>query len=234
MAAYNDLRDFIRALEKHGELKRIGMEVDPYLEVTEIADRAVKAGIPALLFENPKGAKYPLLMNAFASMRRMEIALGVDNIDEIGERISGFLEMQKPESLLDKVKLLPKLGELARMFPKTVKSGPCKEVIQRDGFSLADYPILHCWPGDGGRFITLPMVFSKNPENGKRKLRHVSDAGVRCQNYRYALAETQAGCGALPPHGGRRQGNTDAGRSGARFRSRYHVFGDSAVAACYR
>ena len=168
MAAYNDLRDFIRALEKHGELKRIGIEVDPYLEVTEIADRAVKAGLPALLFENPKGAKYPLLMNAFAGMRRMELALGVDNIDDIGERISGFLEMQKPESLLDKVKLLPKLAELARMFPKTVRSGPCKEVIQLEGFSLADYPILHCWPGDGGRFITLPMVFSKDPENGKR------------------------------------------------------------------
>ena len=168
MAAYNDLRDFIRALEKHGELKRISVEVDPYLEVTEIADRAVKSGLPALLFENPKGAKFPLLMNAFASMRRMELALGVEKIDEIAGRINGFLEMQKPESLLDKVKLLPKLGELAGMFPKTVKSGPCKEVIQREGFSLADYPILHCWPGDGGRFITLPMVFSKNPENGKR------------------------------------------------------------------
>lgn len=168
MAAYNDLRDFIRTLEKHGELKRITMEVDPHLEVTEIADRAVKSGGPALLFENPKGAKVPLLINAFASMRRMELALGVKKVDDIAGRISGFLEMQKPESLLDKVKLLPKLGELAGMFPKIVKSGPCKEIIQRDGFSLGEFPILHCWPGDGGRFITLPMVFSKNPDNGKR------------------------------------------------------------------
>lgn len=168
MAAYYDLSNFIRTLEKHGELKRISLPVNPYLEATEIADRAVKRSGPALLFENPKGSRIPLLMNAFGSMRRMELALGVENIDDIAERISGFLEMQRPESLLDKVKLLPKLGELAGIFPRPVKSGPCKEIIQRDGFSLDDYPILHCWPGDGGRFITLPMVFSKNPENGKR------------------------------------------------------------------
>ncbi|MFL6414930.1 MAG: menaquinone biosynthesis decarboxylase [Bryobacteraceae bacterium] len=165
--AYNDLRAFIRGLEKQGELKRVSLEVDPYLEITEFADRAVKNGGPALLFENPKGSKVPLLINAFASMRRMELALGVSSLDEVVERISGFLEMQKPESLLDKLKMLPKLGELAKMFPKLVSSGPCKQVIQHDGFSLREFPILHCWPGDGGRFITLPMVFSKSSE-GKR------------------------------------------------------------------
>jgi 4-hydroxy-3-polyprenylbenzoate decarboxylase len=95
------------------------------------------------------------------------MVLGVSSIDEVAGRISGFLEMQKPESWLDKLKMLPKLGELAAMFPKVVSSGPCKQVIERDGFSLHDFPILHCWPGDGGRFITLPMVFSKNAE-GKR------------------------------------------------------------------
>jgi 4-hydroxy-3-polyprenylbenzoate decarboxylase len=166
--AFDDLRGFIRALEKSGELKRIPFEVDPYLEMTEFADRSVKHGGPALLFEKPKGSSVPVLINAFASMRRMEIALGVDSIDEIASRIVGFLEMQKPEGFLDKLKMLPKLGELSAMFPKTVSTGPCKEIIHRTGFSLDHFPVLHCWPGDGGRFITLPMVFSNNPQTGKR------------------------------------------------------------------
>jgi 4-hydroxy-3-polyprenylbenzoate decarboxylase len=166
--AFNDLRDFVHALEKAGELKRIPFEVDPYLEVTEFADRSVKRGGPALLFEKLKGSNVPLLINAFASMRRMELALGADKIDDIAERIAGYLQMEKPEGLLDKLKLLPKLGELNAAFPKTVSDGPCKEVIRRSGFSLAEFPILHCWPGDGGRFITLPMVFTNNPKTGKR------------------------------------------------------------------
>jgi len=165
---FTDLRDFIRALEKNGELKRVSLAVDPYLEITDFADRAVKQNGPALLFENPKGSSVPLLINAFASMRRMELALGVDNIDDIALRIAGFLEMQKPEGLLDKLKMIPKLGEISSAFPKTVSDGPCKEVIHRNNFSLDEFPILHCWPGDGGRFITLPMVFSKDPKTGKR------------------------------------------------------------------
>ncbi len=168
MPAFNDLSEFIRALERAGELKRIAIEVDPYLEITEFADRAVKSSGPALLFENPKGSKFPVLINAYASMKRMGIALGVANFDEVADRITGFLEMQKPETLFDKLKMLPKLGEVAAMFPKIVGSGPCKEVVQRGGFSLRDLPVLHCWPGDGGPFITLPMVFSKNPDTGKR------------------------------------------------------------------
>jgi len=166
--AIDDLREFVRTLERNGELKRISFEVDPYLEITEFADRAVKTGGPALLFEKPKGANYPLLINAFASMRRMELALGVDSIEDISGRISEMLEMQKPEGFLDKLKLLPKLGELNAMFPKTVGTGPCKEVIRHDRFSLKEFPIQHCWPGDGGRFITLPLVFSKDPKTGKR------------------------------------------------------------------
>jgi 4-hydroxy-3-polyprenylbenzoate decarboxylase len=164
---FEDLREFIRALEKQGELKRVTLEVDPYLEITEFADRAVKNNGPALLFEKPKGSRVPLLINAFASMRRMQIALGVDDIESVAQRIAGFLEMQKPEGLLDKLKLLPKLAELNAAFPKIVSGGSCKEVIRRE-FSLDEFPILHCWPGDGGRFITLPMVFSKDPATGKR------------------------------------------------------------------
>ncbi len=165
---FENLNEFVRELERQGELKRISLPVDPYLEITEFADRAVKSGGPALLFEKPVGSQAPLLINAFASMRRMEIALGVNDIEEIAQRISGFLEMQQPQGLLDKLKLLPKLSELNTVFPRMVSGGPCKEVIQRDAFSLDEFPILHCWPGDGGRFITLPMVFSKSPETGKR------------------------------------------------------------------
>jgi 4-hydroxy-3-polyprenylbenzoate decarboxylase len=166
--AYDDLRDFIEALDREGELSRVRVEVSPQLEITEFADRSVKGGGPAFLFEKPSGSNVPVLINAFASMRRMEIALGVKSIEDVAGRISGFLEMQKPESLLDKLKLLPKLAELNAAFPKTVSTGPCKEVIRRDDFSLDYFPILHCWPGDGGRFITLPMVFSRDPESGKR------------------------------------------------------------------
>ena len=166
--AYDDLRDFIRALEKNNQLKRIPFEVDPRLEITEFADRSVKNGGPALLFEKPKGSKVPLLVNGFASMRRMEIALQVGSVDEVAKRISDYLEMRMPEGLLNKLKMLPKLAEMGAFFPKIVSKGACQEVIKTDGFSLYDFPVLTCWPGDGGPFITLPMVFTKNPETGKR------------------------------------------------------------------
>ncbi|MBI4910269.1 MAG: menaquinone biosynthesis decarboxylase [Acidobacteria bacterium] len=166
--AYTDLREFIRALEEKGELKRIPFEVDPHLEITEMADRAVKGHGPALLFEKPKGSSVPVLINAFASERRMEIALESSPVDDIAKRISALLEMRMPEGLIGKLKMLPVLGELGAAFPKTVSSGPCKEVIRKDNFSLKEFPILTCWPQDGGPFITLPMVFSHNPDTGKR------------------------------------------------------------------
>ena len=166
--AYDDLREFIRSLEKHKELKRISAEVDPILEITEFADRSVKSGGPALLFEHPKGSSVPVLINAFASMRRMEIALKVESVNEVAARITEFLEMRMPEGLLGKLKMLPKLAEMGAFFPKVVAKGPCQEVVKTDGFSLYDYPVLTCWPGDGGPFITLPMVFSRNPDTGKR------------------------------------------------------------------
>jgi 4-hydroxy-3-polyprenylbenzoate decarboxylase len=166
--AYTDLRDFIRALEKQGELKRIPFEVSPELEITEFADRSVKSGGPALLFEKPTNSSVPVLINAFASMRRMELALEVSSVDEVAARISEFLEMRMPEGIIGKLKMLPKLGEIGAFFPKIVSGGPCKDVIRRDNFSLDEFPILKCWPQDGGRYITLPMVFSKNPDTGKR------------------------------------------------------------------
>src|SRR5688572_7055294 len=166
--AYRDLREFIAALDRAGELKRIPFEVDPYLEISEFADRSVKTGGPALLFERPKGSAVPALINAFASMRRMEIALQVKSVDDVAARISEFLEMRMPQGLVNKLKMLPKLVEVGSFFPRVVASGPCKEVIRRDNFSLSELPILHCWPLDAGRFVTLPMVFSKNPSTGKR------------------------------------------------------------------
>src|ERR1700684_844285 len=132
--AYRDLREFIRALETNHELKRIPFEVDTALEITEFADRAVKQGGPALLFEKPKGSKVPVLINAFASQRKMEIALEVDSVDEIARRISDYLEMRMPEGLLGKLKMLPKLAEMGAFFPKIVSKGPCHEVIQTSGF----------------------------------------------------------------------------------------------------
>src|SRR4051794_21622184 len=116
--AYTDLRDFIRTLEKQGELKRISAEVSPILEITEFADRAVKNGGPALLFENPKGYRTPVLINTFASMRRMELALDVASVDDVAARISEYLAMRMPEGLLGKLKILPKLAEVGAYFPK--------------------------------------------------------------------------------------------------------------------
>ncbi len=166
--AYQDLREFVAALEAAGELKRIPFEVDPKLEITEFADRSVKSGGPALLFEKPKGSRVPVLVNAFASDHRMELALGVGKMEEFAARITEFMEMKAPEGLMGKLKMLPKLAEVGAFFPKNVSSGPCQDVILRDGFSLHDIPVLTTWPQDGGPYITLPMVFSKNPKNGKR------------------------------------------------------------------
>jgi 4-hydroxy-3-polyprenylbenzoate decarboxylase len=176
--AYDDLRDWIKALERAGELKRIRTEVDPILEITEITDRVSKSrdqqgniGGKALLFENLKGHPgQKLFINQFGSARRMKLALEVDSLDEVAERIRGFLDVKSPQGFLDKVKMLPMLAEMGKFFPKTVPTGPCKEVIKRDNFSVLDFPILQCWPKDGGRFITLPCVITRDPKTGKRNV----------------------------------------------------------------
>ncbi len=180
--AYDDLREWIKALDRAGELRRIRTEADPILEIAEIADRVSKSRVPdkdgqgavggkALLFENLKG--YPgarLLINQFGSARRMRLALEVEALDEVAERIRGFMDVKSPQGFLDKVKMLPMLAEMGKFFPKTVATGPCKEVIKRDNFSLLDFPVLQCWPKDGGRFITLPCVITRDPKTGKRNV----------------------------------------------------------------
>ena len=168
--AYRDLRAFLARLEREGELKRVTVEVDPVLEITEITNRVTKAGGPALLFERPNGSSVPVVINLLGSERRVNLALEVEDIDQVANRVRSFLDMQTPQGFLDKVKMLPKLAELGSFFPKTVKSGACKEVILKEGFSLSSFPILKCWPQDGGRYITWPMVITKNPETGKRNV----------------------------------------------------------------
>lgn len=168
--AYKDLREFIEVLEKKGLLKRIKTEVSAELEITEILDRVVKKKGPALLFENVKGSRIPVFANAFGTMERMCLALEASSLDEIGARIRKLLEFEAPASLWEGIKMLPMVAELSSFPPKHVKSGPCKEVILREGFSLDEFPILKCWPGDGGRFITLPLVFTKNQNTGRQNV----------------------------------------------------------------
>lgn len=183
--AYEDLRDWMQAVEKNGELRRIREEVSPELEITEITDRVSKIGArgpshsqyapggPALLFENVKGHPgHKVLINQFGSERRMAMALGVERVEDVAERIGALINVKAPEGFLNKLKMLPQLGALASAFPKTVaaKDAPCKEVILREGFDLNAFPILKCWPHDGGRFITLPCVHTRDPRTGKRNI----------------------------------------------------------------
>lgn len=169
--AYKSLQHFVEVLERKGELTRLSASVSPYLEITEITDRVCKQGGPALLFENVPGYDMPVLMNAFGSMARMCLALEVDNLDEIAAELLSFLEAEAPDTLIKKLKLLPKLRRLANIFPKTVSRAPCQEVIYRgEEVDLTALPILTCWPLDGGPFITLPVVITHHPETGQRNV----------------------------------------------------------------
>jgi 4-hydroxy-3-polyprenylbenzoate decarboxylase len=195
---FDDLRQWIAALERAGELKRIPTEVDPILEIAEITDRVSKSGGsptghaetaasavpprearrnlpkpggPALLFENIKGhAGAKLLINQFGSEARMKLALGVNSLDEVADRIRMFMDVKSPQGFLDKLKMLPLLAEAGKFFPRTVAAAPCKEIIKRENFSLLDFPVLQCWPKDAGRFITLPCVVTRDPKSGKRNV----------------------------------------------------------------
>ena len=228
--AYSDLREWIAALERAGELKRIRAECDPILEITEITDRVSKSaqGGPALLFESVKG--HPgaqLLINQFGSARRMCQALEVGSLDEVAERIRALMDVKSPQGLLDKLKMLPMLADLGAVFPRAVATGPCKEVIQRDGFSVLDFPVLQCWPQDAGRFVTLPCVITRDPRTGKRNVGmyrlqvydgqtlglHWQRQKVGAEHYRNAMRSAAAsdaavdvmarsGGGAIAPQGG--------------------------------
>jgi 4-hydroxy-3-polyprenylbenzoate decarboxylase len=173
------LQDFITAIDKIGELVRVREPVRTRLEIAEIADRCMKSpgGGPALLFEHPlleggRRSEYPVGINLFGSMRRMGLALGVDDLDQIGGRIAELLNLKVPEGLLGKLSMLPKLAEVAK-FPPRIRSGrpPCQEVVWRgDEVDLDRLPFLTTWPGDGGRYITLPMVITEDPRSGVRNV----------------------------------------------------------------
>jgi 4-hydroxy-3-polyprenylbenzoate decarboxylase len=171
MTAPGDLREWIALLEREGELVRISAEVDPYLEVTEIVDRTVRADGPALLFESPKGARHPLLVNQFGTERRMCLALGVDRLDDAADKLGSVLEMQPPEGLVEKVRGLKKLKSIADSRPKTVsRAAHHAVVLEGDDVDLDLLPIQHCWPGDPAPFITLPAVITRDPRTGSRNV----------------------------------------------------------------
>src|SRR5918993_1127278 len=171
MAPPADLREWIRLLEEEGELVRVTAEADPDLEITEIVDRTVKGGGPALLFENPRGSSHPLLINQFGTERRMCLAFDVGRLDDIARKLEDVLELQPPQGLVDKVRGLKKLKSIADSRPKTVSRGPSQEVVLTgDDIDLGLLPIQRCWPGDPAPFITLPAVITKDPQTGVRNV----------------------------------------------------------------
>ena len=166
-----DLTDFLADLDKRKLLVRIKESVSPDLEIAAVTDRASKmpGGGPALLFETPAGFSMPVASNVFGSLDRMCLALGVKTLDELAGEINQLMTPQMPEGIMDALKMLPMVGRLRDLMPKTVKDARCQEIVRRDG-TLDDLPILKCWPEDGGRFITLPLVFTKDPETGMRNI----------------------------------------------------------------
>ena len=165
--AYQNLSDFVERLRLEGELAEIAYPVSTELEITEIADRVVKAGGPALLFQHPSGGEIPLLINAYGSEKRMAMALGVSSLSQIADRIRALLETMPPRSWREWPAFMPTLKELASCGPKTVRSGRCKEIVEINNPSIADLPILRCWPEDGGPYITLGQVYTRHPKTGR-------------------------------------------------------------------
>lgn len=179
--SYKNLREFLEILEQRGLLHRVKVEVSAELEIAEITDRMCKSpnGGKALFFEKVKGSSYPVVTNIFGSFERMCLALEVSSLDEIGQRIEKLLNQTPPKTFKEKIKSLFDLIEVSKYLPKIVKNAPCQEVIDEKP-NLFKFPILKTWPKDGGRFITLPMVFTKDPETGKQNCgmyrMHVYDA----------------------------------------------------------
>ncbi|WP_027148857.1 4-hydroxy-3-polyprenylbenzoate decarboxylase [Methylobacter tundripaludum] len=171
---YKDLRDFIKQLEKQGELKRITVEVDPYLEMTEICDRTLKQGGPALLFENPKGANIPVLANLFGTPRRVAMGMGADSVTElrgIGELLAYLKEPEPPKGMKDAWEKFPVFKQVLNMAPKIISSPPCQELVREgDEIDLGDYPIQTCWPEDAAPLITWPLVITKGPNKERQNL----------------------------------------------------------------
>ena len=166
--AYKDLQDFINHLREKKLLDEIEIEVDSDLEITEIADRVSKKNGRALLFKNVKNSDYPVLINSLGSYERMNYGLEVEKLDDIAATIMDFMDVTNYITLINKVKSIPKLARLAKVFPKKIKNAPCQEVIEEA--DLSKLPILKCWPKDGGRYITLPLVITVDPETNQQNV----------------------------------------------------------------
>ena len=171
---YQDLRDFIAQLEQAGELKRIAVEVDPRLEMTEIADRVLRAGGPALLFERPKGGNMPVLANLFGTVKRVALGMGTDDpakLREIGKLLAYLKEPEPPKGLRDAWDKLPVLKQVLNMAPKEVRSAPCQDVIwEGEDVDLSRLPIQHCWPGDVAPLITWGLTVTRGPHKNRQNL----------------------------------------------------------------
>jgi 4-hydroxy-3-polyprenylbenzoate decarboxylase len=168
---YPDLNDFIADLDKRKLLARIGEPVSPDLEIAAVTDRVCKSpnGGPALLFDRPTGYDMPVATNIYGSHTRMCLALGVRTLDDLAREIDELMTPQMPAGIMDALKMLPMVGRLRDLMPKTVTDAPCQEIVDRDG-TLDGLPILKCWPDDGGKYITFPLVFTKDPETGMRNI----------------------------------------------------------------
>jgi len=170
---YRNLGEFVTDLDQRGELVRVSVEVDRELEITEVANRVMKqpGGGPALLFERVRDCCLPVLINALGSKKRMCLALGVEDFTEIAERVAGLLHFEAPGTLLGKLKKLPELAELAAYAPKTVRKAPCQQIVRRDDeINLDELPILKCWPLDGGRFMTMAGIYTRDPVTARRNV----------------------------------------------------------------
>ncbi len=168
---YDGLTAFVETLEREGELVRVRHEVDPFLEIAEIADRAMKAGGPALLFERPKGSRFPLLINAFGSYRRMSLALGVADLEEHARAIGELVHTKAPGSARELAEMAKKLPALSHAVPRKVATGACQEVVlEGDQVDLDALPVMTTWPKDGGPFFTLPNVITRDPDTGARNI----------------------------------------------------------------
>ena len=168
---YTDLADFLADLQRRGLLARIAEPVSPDLEIAAVTDRACKSagGGPALLFEQPTGHQIPVASNVYGSIERICLALGVKALDDLASEIDELMTPQMPAGIMQALKLLPAVSRLHDLLPKTVKDAPCQEIIERDG-TLDGLPILTCWPGDAGKYITFPLVFTADPESGVRNI----------------------------------------------------------------
>ncbi|MEE9256766.1 MAG: UbiD family decarboxylase, partial [bacterium] len=223
--AYDSLQNFVSDLERAGELRRIAVPVDVELEITEIADRLVKSGGPALLFESPvapDGSRFdiPVLINAYASDRRLRMALGIESLDAVADEVAELLEIKPPEGIIEKVKMLPKLARMASFSPKTGGSGPCQEIVETENIDLFSIPAIKCWPEDGGRYITLPHVHSTNSRTGRRNV------GL----YRIQFFDARTAGMHMHLHHDGAQNFRDSSRMGARMEMAVALGGDPVYA----